>query len=75
MTTQCAQCGERYEIGDWPFCPHGKPVTQPPFKPYWDEHVSTKPVYVESLAQRRRLMRQNRFDYRGKKVGMPGCEV
>ena len=22
----CDSCGERYEVGDWPFCPHGKPT-------------------------------------------------
>lgn len=72
---KCGFCDKWYGIGDWPLCPHDKPQSYHPFKPYLDEHIADKPVYVESVAQRRRLMKQNSCDYRGKKVGMPGCEV
>lgn len=24
MTERCDKCGEEYEIGAWPFCPHGE---------------------------------------------------
>ena len=72
---KCSYCGKKIEIGDWPYCPHERPQAYHPFKPYWDEHVQEKPVYVESIAHRKRLMRQGAWDYRGKKVGMPGCEV
>jgi hypothetical protein len=72
----CDKCGKDYAIGEWPFCPHGVPHGMMTFVPYWDEHVSSgDPVWVTSLAQRRRLMKENHMDYRGKKVGMPGCEV
>lgn len=25
MSGKCEACGNPYSIGDWPFCPHGKP--------------------------------------------------
>ncbi len=71
----CDDCGNSYKIGEWPYCPHGVPHGMMTFRPYWDEHVTGSPVYVTSLAQRRELMRRNQMDYRGKAVGMPGCEI
>lgn len=76
---KCDLCGKELKVGDWPFCPH--PSTAEgmgmlgKFSPYFDEHVSHSGAWVTSLAQRKRLMKENALDYRGKKVGMPGCEV
>lgn len=61
---KCSECGKEYGIGEWPLCPHGQLNERPPFIPFWDEHISEKPVYVESLAQWNRLMRQNHCDVR-----------
>lgn len=72
---KCDDCGQTIEIGQWPYCPHPKVEEYKPFVPFWDENVTTTPVYVDSLAKKWRLMKQNKMDYRGKKVGMPGCEV
>ena len=72
---RCEKCGKEYAIGEWPFCPHGVGHGTQTFVPYFDEHVSEKGEWVTSLAQRWRLMRENHMDYRGKKVGMPGCMV
>jgi hypothetical protein len=47
-----------------------------PFKAYWDEHISPNgPVYVESHAQRVKLLKENHSDFRGTQVGNPRCEV
>lgn len=27
MVTKCAECGEEYGFGEWPWCPHGRPAT------------------------------------------------
>ena len=32
-TTKCSTCEKEYEVGDWPYCPHGKPS----YKPIGDE--------------------------------------
>jgi hypothetical protein len=72
---RCDDCGQRYTVGDWPYCPHGKPYGMMTFVPYFDEHICEEGAWVTSLAQRRRLMKENNFDYRGLKVGMPRCEV
>jgi hypothetical protein len=90
----CDTCGEVYAIGDWPFCPHGRPAqgATGAFVEYWDEHVAPppseyfKPVgslpeyhpdlgyRITSLGDRKRLMRLNKMDYRGRKVGGSRCE-
>jgi len=72
---RCQKCGKEVGIGAWPFCPHGKVDEYHPFKPYWDQDLLYKPVYIESLAQRNRIMRENHIDHRGRQVGMPHCEV
>jgi len=71
----CPVCQKEYEIGEWPFCPLGRPEGMMTFRPYWDEHLLDKPVLITSWGHRRRLMRETHNDYRGKQVGMPGCEV
>lgn len=63
---ECPDCGHLRGIGLWPACPHGTPRGMQTFAPYWDEHVAPEPVWVTSLAQRKKLMRQNKMDYRDK---------
>lgn len=73
----CEKCGKSYSIGFWPFCPHEPIPSYHPFRPYVSEHISESgdPVLISSQADRWRFMRQNHCDYKGLKVGMPGCEV
>ena len=82
-TVTCDECGVEYAVGDWPLCAsksnpggHAPPIKVPPFIPYVDNHISTdgKPVRVESLAHKWRLMKQNKVDYPAVKRGMPGQE-
>lgn len=71
----CQNCGHEVKFGEWPFCPHERVSEYHPFIPYWDQHVATEPVYIESVAQRKRLMKQNNMDYAPRRMGEPGCEV
>lgn len=72
----CSECGMWFGIGQFPFCPHGQPVAHHPFVPYLDEHISKDgPVLVTSHYHRKKLLRANNADFKGRKVGMPGCEV
>lgn len=71
----CPDCEKTYEIGEWPYCPHGIPDGMMMFHPFWAYHMTEDPVYVTSWAHKKRLMKENRLDYSGKRVGMPGCEV
>jgi hypothetical protein len=76
-------CGKEVLIGQWPFC-KGNPDNHSgeihgmlgEFKPYWDEHVRDdgNPVYITSLAERRREMKAAHLDYAPVRNGMPGRE-
>ena len=83
-TVLCDECGKEYGIGDWPLCAsranpdgHSKPRAYHPFVPYVDVHIQSngKPVLIESLAHKWRLMKDNKVDYMANKVGNKGCEV
>lgn len=76
----CDACGRKLKIGDWPFCPH--PDTKAEgmgmlgeFHPYFDEHISEQGAWITSLGQRKQLMRDNKLDHHGRKVGNPHCEI
>jgi len=71
----CEKCGRFWTIGDWPWCPHGKPIPIHPFKPYFDEHISPEGAYLTSHYQRNKIMRQNDADYRPVGQGNPNCEI
>lgn len=55
---RCDECGKELEIGDFPFCPHGRPLEHHPFIAFWDNNIAERPVYIESDRQREKLMRQ-----------------
>lgn len=57
----CAKCGGVIEIGDWPFCPHGKSVQTHAFEAYFDYGLGCE---VTSLSQRLSLMRERKLTYR-----------
>ena len=73
---KCNDCGTKLEIGMWPFCPdHGYPVGHHPFVAYWDDHIVPGGAYVTSHYQRKKLLKSNNSDFKGRRIGMPGCEV
>lgn len=54
----CEKCERALEVGDWPFCPHGRGLGMlGEFKPYWEDRCTPEPVYVTSLAQKQRLFK------------------
>jgi hypothetical protein len=71
----CPKCGAHIGIGDWPYCPHGKPYGMHTFRAYLDQNIAPEPVWITSHAQRKRLLRENSADYKPAGAGMPGCEV
>lgn len=78
----CDDCGECLTPGMWPICPHGRVGSgmQSGFGSYFDYGLGCE---ITSAGQRRQLMRQgttvkghfHKLDWKGRKVGMPGCEV
>lgn len=56
----CRKCRNPFRIGDWPWCPHGKPTfrVESDIEPYVDEHISDRPTLVTSRSQKRALMNQ-----------------
>lgn len=65
QTVVCDTCGQTYGIGQSPYCKdgHGFVQTHHPFIPYFDFALGEQ---VDSLARRKRLMRDKHLDYRDK---------
>ena len=67
----CSVCKHRYDIGDYPFCPHDK-VTMGTsryerhyrFENYVDNHIGPQPVEVTSPGHRDRLMKERALEVR-----------
>lgn len=54
----CESCGKQLEVGDWPFCPHGRGLGMlGEFKPYVEPNLGPEPVLITSLAQKQRLLK------------------
>lgn len=60
MTT-CSDCGEAYDIGDWPFCPHGRVAPTKGFEPRFDIGLGRE---VTGWGDIRKAMREQRLDFR-----------
>jgi hypothetical protein len=73
----CDKCGATVPPGGYPFCKggHGVPMQHRPFVPYVDEHIQETPVLVTSHYHRKQLMKRAKCDFKGKRVGDPGCEI
>lgn len=52
-TSVCPECGSEAKL----IMSFGSQVHT--FKPYWDKHISDKPVYIESMEQKKNLMKAN----------------
>ena len=56
-------CGKTIHIGDWPFCPHGRPETKMQgFEPYIDYTIAEYPVFIEGRGHRNQIMRENNLE-------------
>jgi hypothetical protein len=68
----CEKCGEAYNIGDWPFCPHGSIRRGNAFQayPYKTRNLTAdgSEVEVTSGAHERSLMQQYERDTGNKLV-------
>ncbi len=65
MSEKCRLCGKELKIGDWCFCPHERPYQYRPFRAFWDDSISYKPVYIDSLAKWNKEMKSNNAEYKG----------
>ena len=65
--TKCDKCGEEYEIGAWPWCPHEQSRYRvDAFEGYWDENLGSDPIWITSAAQRRKIMDREGLEYKDK---------
>lgn len=76
--TLCEACGALLEVGDWPFCPHGRSrvVTISDSIPGGVilENLGPEPVRVESESHRRRLMKERGLVDCVRHVPIPGTD-
>jgi hypothetical protein len=60
--TTCEKCGISYEIGDWPFCPHGRyggtVVSDSIPGGQLIENLGPDPIRVYSETERRKIMKE-----------------
>jgi len=58
----CPKCEKAIAVGEWPFCPHGKPTLSVRADGIpggmWIENIGPKPVKVESSTEWRRAMKK-----------------
>ena len=57
----CDRCGVAYQIGDWPWCPHGQATSARGFEPHFDMALG---AYVTGWGDVHQAMRQHGLDYR-----------
>jgi len=54
----CEKCNKEIQVGEWPWCPHGMPQGMlGEYRAHWEENLSPEPVWVTSLAQKQKLLR------------------
>lgn len=59
----CHHCDKVTEVGN---CPHYErtPLGYQPFPAYWDNNISEKPVFIDSLRKLSRTMKDNKMEER-----------
>jgi hypothetical protein len=72
----CEKCGASYDIGDWPFCPHGRPagtvISDSIPGGQLIENLGPEPVRVYSETERRKIMKERGLvDYVRHRPGDP----
>lgn len=57
----CPHCGVVYQIGDWPFCPHGRVQARGGFEPRFDYGIGKE---VTGWGDIKQAMREQKLDFR-----------
>jgi hypothetical protein len=74
----CERCGKILEVGDWPFCPHGRGysnvIPDEYASPQVLENVAHEPVTVHSRSERRRVLRAHGLQEFVRHVGVDGTD-
>jgi len=74
----CESCGHQIEIGDWPFCPHGRGccgVVSDSFRGGVTlENLGPEPVTVYSETERRRIMKERGLEDFVRHRPLPGTD-
>lgn len=77
MTT-CDTCSATYDIGDWPWCPHGRyggSVESDSIPGGLTIHnMGHEPVTVYSWSERKKIMKQRGLREQVRHVGLPGTD-
>jgi hypothetical protein len=70
---KCEKCGAEVEIGEWPYCPHGKPTLYVSHSYY--DYTLRETVNSGPGGRRAQLMKERKLEFLSPKIGMPGCEI
>lgn len=79
MKEQCPSCRRWTDIGDWPWCPHGKPTVYEYFPDEIPggmviENLGRHPVTVYSHSERRALMKARGLEEYIRHAPLPGSD-
>jgi hypothetical protein len=62
----CDTCNHEMQIGDWPYCPHGRGNNlQRPMEPHLDEMIAASPVEFSTIGEKVRYMDRHDIVPRG----------
>lgn len=70
---KCDGCGQDVQIGDWPWCPHGR-GDHLVSHTYWD-HTLRAEVNTGPGGIRAKLMKERHLEHMSPRRGMPGQEI
>lgn len=51
---KCDTCNKKLRVGEWPWCPHGKPTPSKGFEPYFDIGLGAQ---INTPGDRNKLLR------------------
>lgn len=74
----CDACGKTLTVGEWPWCPHGRPLTG--LKQLgdeideWNENIGHEPVHFTSRSEKRRLLKERGLEECVRHVGVKGSD-
>lgn len=54
---RCLDCGRRYAIGEWPYCPHGTASPTKGYEPHWDYHITDTPVWISNPGDKKKYLK------------------